>query len=217
MINLDPSTISEDATENVPVKPTATPEGVTNTETPEPPANAEEHKKRVPLVWIPVTLGIGLLIAAIYLGARIVTAHKDAKPAVVSAAITPPVVAPTPVKPPVNTEAPATPQPISPQLSDAASPAGIPAKAAEQASDDSIPMISPHTGERYIQVGALDAEATRRFIKRLRGKNLEPQVAPGPKPELLRVLIGPFDNREALDEKKAQIENEGMDNFVRKY
>ena len=36
----------------------------------------DEGKKRMPLVWIPATLSVGLLIAAIYLGGRILTAHS---------------------------------------------------------------------------------------------------------------------------------------------
>ena len=83
--------------------------------------------------------------------------------------------------------------------------------------DDGIPMITPHAGQRYIQVGALDQEATRRFVQHLRSENLDPHVAEGPKPQLMRVLIGPFDNRDALNEKKAQLETEGIDTFVREY
>ena len=78
-------------------------------------------------------------------------------------------------------------------------------------------MITPQTGERYIQVGALNPEATRRFVKRLRNENLEPHVAPGPKPELLRVLIGPFNDRDALTEEQNQLQAQGIDTFVRKY
>jgi cell division septation protein DedD len=33
----------------------------------------------------------------------------------------------------------------------------------------------------------------------------------------MRVLIGPFDNRDALNEKKAQLEAERIDTFVRRY
>jgi cell division septation protein DedD len=78
-------------------------------------------------------------------------------------------------------------------------------------------MITPQTGEHYIQVGALDQEATRRFVQRLRKEKLDPHVATGPTPELMRVLIGPFDNRDALNERKAQLELEGMATFVREY
>jgi cell division septation protein DedD len=86
-------------------------------------------------------------------------------------------------------------------------------------SNDTLPMITPQSGQRYIQVGALDlsSDATHRFVRRLRGEKLDPHVAPGPRPGLTRVLIGPFDNIDALNEKKAQLETEGIDTFVRKY
>src|SRR5271170_4165426 len=40
----------------------------------------EARKEPMPLVWIPTTLCVGLLIAAIYLGGRIVTAHSSPAP-----------------------------------------------------------------------------------------------------------------------------------------
>jgi len=85
--------------------------------------------------------------------------------------------------------------------------------------NDEIPSITPKAGERYIQVGALDLEmtATRRFVDRLRNEILEPHVAPGPKPDLMRVLIGPFDNPDALRTRQAQLQAEGIDTFVRQY
>ena len=184
MITINPSSDSDDAA-------TA----------PEVAASIEEHKKRIPLVWIAATISIGLLIAAIYLGTRIVTAHKTAVRVAVSVAA------------PVAITKPTDPPPLPP----AAPTVVTPTAESEHDSDNAIPLITPHTGERYLQVGALDAEATRRFVERLRREKLEPHVAPGPKPELMRVLIGPFDNREALMEKKAQIESEGMDTFVREY
>ena len=78
-------------------------------------------------------------------------------------------------------------------------------------------MITPKAGERYIQVGALDLEATRRYLGKLRQSKLEPHVAPGPKPELLRVLIGPFADHDSLVATKNDLESAGIDNFVRKY
>ena len=191
----------------------------------DPPDEAvEEHKKTIPLVWIPATLVVGLLIAGIYLGGRIVAAHGRPRTEVVSAATsTPPPAPPKPaVTPPVveseipeskpeakesaKTEPPSAPQkPAGAEPLTAVSP------------EDGIPMITPSPGQVFIQVGALDQEATRRFVQRLRADKLDPHVAPGPKPQLMRVLIGPFDNREALNEKKAQIESEGIDTFVREY
>ncbi|MGB6947148.1 MAG: SPOR domain-containing protein [Bryobacteraceae bacterium] len=187
----------------------------------QPPDEAvEEHKKTIPLVWIPATLVVGLLIAGIYLGGRIVAAHGHPRTEVVSAAaptppkavVTPPVVESGNPESKPDTKAPAkTESPSPPQKPAGAEPLTV------VSPEDGIPMITPSPGQVFIQVGALDQEATRRFVQHLRADNLDPHVAPGPTPQLMRVLIGPFDNRAALNEKKAQIESEGIDTFVRKY
>jgi|ERR1700733_7644667 len=188
---------------------------------PEDAANSEDHKKRIPLIWIPATLGVGLLIAAIYLGGRIVKAHPQAEPEMAH------VAAPVSVKLPAKPEAP-PPQPLpTAEPPPETTPETTPAVPAQEfvgpepltvvTPEDGIPMIAPQAGEQYIQVGALDHEATRRFVQRLRKEGLDPHVATGPTPQLMRVLIGPFNNREALNERKAQIETEGIATFVRQY
>jgi len=184
---------------------------------PEGAASLEEHKKPIPLIWIPATLGVGLLIAAVYLGGRIVKAHPQAEPEMTHMA------APVSVKPMVQPEAP----PLQPPPAAETPPETPPPAPAQEfvgpepltvvTPADGIPMIAPHAGEQYIQVGALDHEATRRFVQRLSKEGLDPHVATGPTPQLMRVLIGPFNNREALNERKAQIETEGIDTFVRQY
>lgn len=197
MINFRPSSASD----NAPLPPDVA------------AATPEEHQKQIPLVWIPVTLGVGLVIAAIYLGGRIVTGHTPPKPAVVQVAA--PIAAQPLAKSEVSEakqadEPPAEPKPVEAE----------PLKAEPLTvvtPDDGIPMITPQAGELFIQVGALDQEATRHFIQRLRNEGLEPHVALGPKPELMRVLIGPFDNRDVLNEKKARFDAERIDNFVRRY
>jgi cell division septation protein DedD len=200
MINFRPSTASDEA----PLPPEAA-------------ATPEEHEKRIPLVWIPVTLGVGLLIAAIYLGGRIVTGHTTAKPTVVQ------VAAPTSAQPLAKSEVSEVKQEAGPPPAEQKPVVAEPLKPLKAepltvvTPDDGIPMITPQSGELFIQVGALDQEATRHFIQRLRREGLEPHVAPGPKPELMRVLIGPFDNRDALNERKAQFDAERIDNFVRRY
>jgi cell division septation protein DedD len=177
-----------------------------------PPEDSEEElKKRIPLVWIPATLVVGLLIAAIYLGGRIVKAHPSANP---SSANSPVVQKATPAVPPPTQPAKAAPvaePPAPPTTVSRSEPLTV------VTPDDGIPMITPQTGEHYIQVGALDQEATRRFVQRLRKENLNPHVATGPTQQLMRVLIGPFDNRDALNERKAQLEIEGIATFVREY
>jgi cell division septation protein DedD len=179
-----------------------------------PDGSNEELKKRIPLVWIPATLVVGLLIAAIYLGGRIVKAHPSASPSAPPSSVTSAVVQKaTPPAPPTE---PAVASPVAePPAPPAIAPRSEPLTVVTP--DDGIPMITPKTGQRYIQVGALDQEATRRFVQRLRSEKLDPHVATGPTPQLMRVLIGPFDNSDALNERKAQLETEGIDTFVREY
>jgi cell division septation protein DedD len=193
-------------------------------------ANTEPIKKRIPLISIPATLSIGLLIAAVYLGGRIVSAHRSATPIASTTTVSTNVPRVEPVQQPHAAPVPAAVAEVKPEVESVA-PASTANKANATASDaspavadthdanpdDSIPMITPQDGERYIQVGALDPEATRRFVQHLRGEKLAPHVAPGPTPELLRVLIGPFDDHDALDATKAQLQTEGIDSFVRKY
>jgi cell division septation protein DedD len=178
-----------------------------------PPEVAVKDKKRIPLVWIPATLTIGLLIAALYLGGRIIAAHRPAHAAANTAAHTassvpkvvppqPPIIAPQVVAEVVKPE-------IKPEL--------LTPEATEQATSDAASVITPHGGDLYIQLGAFNVEATRRFVQHLRSEKLEPLVAPGPKPEIMRVLIGPFNNRDALNERKAQLQTKGFDTFVRVY
>ena len=185
----------------------------------EPPANTDQQQKPIPLVWIPATLVVGLLIAAIYLGGRIVKARPQPQPQVVHVA--------APVQPAPAEVPKALPPPAEPEPTVAAPPAPPTASASREFTgpepltvvtpDDGIPLITPQSKEMYIQVGALNQEATRRFVQRLRNEKLEPHVAPGPTPELMRVLIGPFASRDALNEKKAQIETEGIETFIRQY
>lgn len=178
----------------------------------------EQPRKRIPMASIPVTIVIGLLIAALYLGGRILTAHRVQKPAPAIHNATPAAL-----PQPVPAEAKAVPQPepkpVAPPVEAAAPKPVNTVPPVSSSGDDGLPMIQPHSGERYLQVGALDPDArdTRRFVERLRGEGLDPHVAEGPAPALMRVLIGPFTKLDALTEKKAQIESEGIDTFVREY
>jgi cell division septation protein DedD len=162
-------------------------------------------EKPMPMVWIPATLCVGLLIAAVYLGGRIVTANRHASP-VQRTPIVQPRPVPAPIAPAPVVEVKSEPKPEPPSTPNAA-----PLDLAE------VPMITPKPGERYIQVGALDLEATRRYLGKLRQSKLEPHVAPGPKPELLRVLIGPFADHDSLKTTKNDLESAGIQNFVRQY
>jgi cell division septation protein DedD len=158
----------------------------------------------MPLVWIPATICVGLLIAAVYLGGRIVTAHS---PATVAVQIKP--AATVPAKPQPNVQAPAAPKPEAAPQPEAEAPALV--------SDQQTSMIDPQTGQRYIQVAALTLEAAQRYMGKLREAKLEPHVAPGPRPELVRVLIGPFADQDSLTRTKSDLESARIDHFVRKY
>ena len=186
---------------------------------PEPDLEAnpapQSSAKPIPRIWIPAVLSVGLLIAAVYLGGRIVSAHSQtsihrvARPAIAQVAPQPSIT-PVPVtqpKPEVKPE----PKPETPAVSEPA--AATPAIAA----DEQIPKITPKPGERYIQVGALDLKLTLRYIPRLEQAKFEPHVAPGPTPDLLRVLIGPFPDRDSLNAVKSELDSAGIDNFVRQY
>jgi hypothetical protein len=189
--------------------------------TPAPPP-----KQGVPMVWIPATLCVGLLIAAVYLGGRILNAHAhSAKPAASPHAVEQahlPPSPPAPEPPPVTTPAPAPPQATPPEAAASeVTKAPAPLQLSEQtpalSPDEPLPTITPKPGERYIQVGALDVKLTRRYIPQLREAKLDPHIAEGPTPDLLRILLGPFHNHDALTAAQRQLDSAGIPNFVREY
>jgi cell division septation protein DedD len=171
----------------------------------------ETHKERMSLVWIPATLSVGLLIAAAYLGSRILTAqHATGVKIKIAAPVTSVPTAPVPAA-----MVQADPQPKAPSVQpEAAAP---PPELPKLAADEQIPMIDPQAGERYIQVSALTEEAARRYIRELRQAKFEPHIAPGPRPELMRVLIGPFADQDALALAQSDLARAGITNFVRRY
>jgi cell division septation protein DedD len=179
---------------------------------PEASAETDQHKKRIPLVWIAAVIGVGLLIAAIYVGGRIVTVRLHAPTQQIRATIgvpQPPPTLPSPTEPPIL-------QPVAP-VAPLEVPSPAPIKPADSTPQTEI--MTPQSGERYIQVGALkmDSESARRFIQRLRTQNFKPNLAPGPNPQLMRVLIGPFDDRDLLNQQQVQLTAKGIDSFIRKY
>jgi cell division septation protein DedD len=169
----------------------------------------------MPLVWIPATLCVGLLIAAVYLGGRILTANSHASSSPVQTSVPVQTREPAQAKPAAAQAAPAIPADIPSPPVQASSPPT--AEAPKLVAGEHVPMIDPQAGERYIQVAALNLEATRRYVGQLREAKLAPHVAPGPKPELLRVLIGPFADQDSLTQKKRELELAGIDSFVRRY
>ncbi len=210
---------------------------------------AAEPKKPIPMAWIPATLGVGLLIAVVYLGGRIVTAkaHTAPRAPVVAQKVTPaaPATPPAPVVQPQaqiqakldppsplvieSKPSPLTyPQPV--QQHEAKPPVTEPAKAVAEpkpeakpaqspSSEDlaDLPTITPQAGERYVQIGALIPKAAHRYLGQLHLAQLKPHIAPGPTPDLVRVVVGPFDDRDVLAAVQAQLDAQRIPNFIRRY
>jgi cell division septation protein DedD len=184
----------------------------------------DETRQRIPVAWIAATLGLGLLIAAFYLKGRIWTSHPHAAPnppqVVMRPRVQPPVIkpeSPPEASKPVQAEIPPAQQPGEPEAPVVEHPFVGPTLQEVAASEQGISLITPHPGERYIQVGAFNEAATRRFVEHLQHESKQPHVAAGPTPQILRVLIGPFDDPEKLAEEKKRLETQGVDTFVRKY
>ena len=188
----------------------------------EVPPSSKDAKKHLPLIWIPVTLCVGLLLAALYVGSRILTVKSRTSAATVHAQT-----------PPTPTPRLETPAPVSPtmapeeQVSEVAAAsiakgntpvAGPLAKSKNARSGYDWPRwISPERGEKYIQVGAINSQAVPKFLARLRSEKLEPHVAPGPSSNILRVLLGPFPDHDSIVRAKEQLHAAQIDSFVRAY
>jgi cell division septation protein DedD len=55
------------------------------------------------------------------------------------------------------------------------------------------------------------------YVDTLRKVNLDAVVAPGPTPDLLRILVGPFSDQNSMDQAKAQLEAAGKSPIIRSY
>jgi cell division septation protein DedD len=78
-------------------------------------------------------------------------------------------------------------------------------------------VITPQPGERFLQVAAVSPHMVLTYVDNLRIANLDAVIAPGPTPDLLRVLVGPFPDRDSLDKAKAQLEAAGKSPIIRSY
>ncbi len=203
-------------------------------------------RKRVPLIAIPVTLAVGLVVATGYVGNRIMVSRTHVTAVVAaSAPVTPPAETATPVvgaatpivpavsvaavPPPAKTDTPHS-NPVEEQreTSSLAEPPAAPAvrdavapiDGREEAGDDKSgdPLIAPQHGERYLQIAAISASAAQKYLDGLGTRyHLHASVAPGPHDGLVRVLIGPFPDWESVSALKSQIQAMWPDCFVRLY
>lgn len=183
---------------------------------------ASDHRKKpLPLVWIPVLICLGLLIAAGYLGRRIFSARAHSAHTFQT---TSPVTQARVVEEPIP-QTPVGESPIQPAAK--AEPVAAPTESAVEASPQSsspetqavqdLTLITPQPGERYIQISALNTEAARKYVAELRRGPLEPHAAPGPRPGIVRILIGPFHDGASLAATRADLLAAGIDCFIRDY
>ncbi|HEY6393068.1 MAG TPA: SPOR domain-containing protein [Bryobacteraceae bacterium] len=140
------------------------------------------------------TMAFGLVLATLYVGTRIVTAKTSVKAPrpVVARPIAAPVVAPVPAAVPTVTKQDSAPLPVRRN-------------------------VTPHPGEKYVQVAAFGPKALDSYLRQLESKGLHPLVAPGPADGIHRILIGPYTNTETLEQTRRTLQIVGMDSIVRSY
>ncbi|HLG98715.1 MAG TPA: SPOR domain-containing protein [Bryobacteraceae bacterium] len=199
---------------------------------------AEEPKRRVPFMAIPAILAVGLLLATGYVAARVIESRPHATAIVAHKTVAPVSSARQPdaahvealSKSPVEVHAASVPEPPEERpatVADASSPppaemvpenpAASAANLEPEAAGNNLDLISPQHGQRYLQIAAISARYTQQFLAQVSRYNVKASVAPGPNEDLVRVVIGPFADRETLAAAKAQIQVKWPDCFVRVY
>ncbi len=108
---------------------------------------------------------------------------KPAPPAATESKVAPPKPVVVPELPP-----PAKSSPV----------AAAPAKAAESG------VITPHSGDKYLQVGAMASRLVPVYVKELEAKGLHP-------------LVGPFTDRSAMKKASLDLEAQGITSFPQVY
>jgi len=141
------------------------------------------------------TMAFGLVLASLYVGTRIVSSRNQ-----VSAR-----------RPVVKVATPAPVRPIEPPVAPAAG------KPQEPAAKSARRTVTPHPGEKYVQVAAFGPKALDSYLRQLESKGLHPLVAPGPADGIHRILIGPYTNPETLEQTRRTLQVVGMDSIVRSY
>jgi cell division septation protein DedD len=143
------------------------------------------------------TMAFGLVLATLYVGTRIVTSRKSAS-------------APRPI---VRVDAPVPVRPIAPAQV-------APAVVSKPQESSTLPVrrnVTPHPGDKYLQVAAFGPKALDSYLRQLQSKGLHPLVAPGPADGIHRILIGPYTNPETLEQTRRTLQVVGMDSIVRSY
>jgi cell division septation protein DedD len=165
------------------------------------PVEATQSKKRISLFLIPSTIGLGLLLTFGYVGGRIFSASAGVPPVLHTVEIPPP------------------PQPGMASVKPAAAiaqPAPIPQQSPD-VNQTSLTLITPRTGESYLQLAALPPKMAMQFIDDLKKVNIEAGIAQGPTPDMVRVLAGPFASPDLLNQTKAKLDALKMISMARDY
>jgi hypothetical protein len=165
-------------------------------------AKAAEKRRRITYLAIPAIIAAGLLIAVIYIGVRVMSAKPHTAPVQTHAVIViPPAGAPA-ITPPAN----------PPEVAKKERVVAKPERVAEKkdkpvrAGNAPLTLITPQAGETYLQLAAVGPSTVLRYLDELRQSDLEPSVAPGPTPGLLRVVVGPFPDASSLSRAKARLD-----------
>jgi cell division protein FtsN len=150
------------------------------------------------------TMALGLVLATLYVGARIASSRKAVNSTRAVVKVAAPVAAPV-------------------QAQEAAKPAVVPvplSKPGKQPDSASLPVrrnVTPRPGEKYVQVAAFGPKALESYLRQLESKGLHPLVAPGPSDGIHRILIGPYTNPETLEQTRRTLQVVGMDSIIRSY
>jgi cell division septation protein DedD len=133
------------------------------------------------------------------------TAPAESVPSAVSAPVqesapptTQPEVAPTPTQ-----TAPARTEPERPAV-------------AEKPAEKTAPHVESAPGHTYLQVSAVKRPAADSIVQTLKDKGFPALLGESSKPELFRVLVGPYADTESLSKAKSDLKGMGFDAVVSK-
>ena len=164
------------------------------------------------LIVLPITLSVGLFVAAAYIAGRI-SASKSPLPDSTLSAAAPAVVSavdkeqvlniPDPPAPIQFAKAAETPKPESPTESTTARKHVV----AEEGAEDhtSYALIDPQPGDKYIQIAAISSQSVPKILSELHGDNIQASVAAGPSEGVVRILVGPFPDENSLGRAKTEL------------
>jgi len=123
----------------------------------------------------------------------------------------------------------ASPAPAAPISTPAGNPAAVPMAASQPSginallaqdsthpADESV-FGEPENGALYIQVGATDRAAAMTLTTSLRTRGFSSLAAPGPSPDVFRVMVGPYKNVQEFQVAKDAINQLGLTAFARTY